>query len=109
MASQCEELINVIRRDSDDVWETVGESRKVDIELKNILGKSDPDGFFLSQVPIDLGRLGELVDTGDYTDVELSVDGERQVVRAHRLILSAWSRPFAKVGFLQSQGTGKFH
>ncbi|CAM6116675.1 unnamed protein product [Calypogeia fissa] len=98
LVSQChDELTNSIGRDSEDVTESCGESRKLDIELKNILGKPDLEGSFLSQLPIDQVKLSNLFDSGDYADVELSVEGQKEVVRAHRLILSAWSRPFAKM------------
>lgn len=102
LVSQCDELVTSLGRNSDKAWETAGGgSHKLDIKLKSTLGNADPKGTFLSQLPIDVGKLSKLLDSGDFTDVELSVDGEDEVVRAHKLILSAWSHPLAKVRFLK--------
>uniref|UniRef100_A0A0C9RL84 TSA: Wollemia nobilis Ref_Wollemi_Transcript_12672_3093 transcribed RNA sequence n=1 Tax=Wollemia nobilis TaxID=56998 RepID=A0A0C9RL84_9CONI len=50
-----------------------------------------------SDLPIDLQKLKHLLETGDYSDVDIYIEGHGLVARAHKLMLSVWSAPFAKM------------
>lgn len=48
-------------------------------------------------IPVNAAVLVQHLDSGEFSDVDLLVEDYGVVARAHRLILSAWSEPFAKV------------
>lgn len=51
-------------------------------------------------LPIDRQRLKQLHLTGEYSDVNIYIEGGCLVSRPHKIILSLWSVPFAKVSLL---------
>ena len=54
---------------------------------------------FSYDLPIDVQKLKNLLETGKYSDVDVYIEGHGLVVQAHKLVLSVWSAPFAKVIF----------
>lgn len=52
---------------------------------------------FSSDLPIDVQKLKILLETGKYRDVDVYIEGHGLVVQAHKLVLSVWSAPFAKM------------
>ncbi|KAK4434125.1 BTB/POZ domain-containing protein [Sesamum alatum] len=52
---------------------------------------------FLNKLPIDVKRLTSFRLTGEYSDVDIYIEGHGQVARAHRIILGLWSAPFTKM------------
>lgn len=49
-------------------------------------------------LPVDMQRLKHLHLSGDYSDVNMCIEGSNGLVfRPHKIILSLWSVPFAKV------------
>lgn len=48
-------------------------------------------------LPINSQRLRQLQSTGGYTDVNIYIEGHGLVAHSHKIILSLWSVPFAKV------------
>lgn len=55
---------------------------------------------FPSGIPVNIQKLKQLHLTGEYSDVEIYVEGHGFVARLHRIILSLWSVPFTKVSQL---------
>ena len=54
---------------------------------------------FSSDLPIDVQKLKNLLETGKYNDVDVYIEGHGMVVQAHKIILSAGSAPFCKFIF----------
>lgn len=52
---------------------------------------------FSSGLPLNLQKLREFLLSGEYSDVNIYVEGLGQAVKSHKVILSLWSVPFAKV------------
>ncbi|KAJ6411897.1 hypothetical protein OIU84_005045 [Salix udensis] len=52
---------------------------------------------FPSQVPINVQRLKQLRITGDYSDINIYIEGHGLVAQTHKVILSLWSVPFSKM------------
>ncbi|KAH9297739.1 hypothetical protein KI387_029421 [Taxus chinensis] len=52
---------------------------------------------FSSDIPIDVQKLKHLLQTGDYSDVDIYIEDHGLVTQAHKLVLSVWSAPFAKM------------
>lgn len=48
-------------------------------------------------IPVVVEKLKKLWENEEFCDVELLLDGFGRVTSAHKLVLSAWSTPFAKV------------
>lgn len=53
-------------------------------------------------VPIDVLRLRQLHSTNKYSDVNIYIEGHGLIAQSHKIILSLWSLPFAKVFFFVS-------
>lgn len=99
LVSQCEKLQKKSDSDVGQGSKSKGGAIEDNLTIR-FAEKLETTGAFLSQLPIDRQKLIDLYKNGTYSDVELSVDGIDELIRAHRLILSAWSHPFAKVGLL---------
>uniref|UniRef100_A0A1D1Y745 BTB/POZ domain-containing protein At2g30600 n=1 Tax=Anthurium amnicola TaxID=1678845 RepID=A0A1D1Y745_9ARAE len=54
-------------------------------------------GIFPSELPLDIQKLRHFLITCDHTDVSIHINGHGLIARAHKLILSVWSAPFAKM------------
>lgn len=52
---------------------------------------------FPSGVPVDINKLKTFYVTGEYSDVEIHIEGYDTVFRSHKVLLSLWSVPFTKV------------
>ena len=48
-------------------------------------------------LPVDVQRLKQLHLTGEYSDVNIHIEGNVLVSQPHKIILRLWSVPFAKV------------
>lgn len=48
-------------------------------------------------LPVDVQRLKQLHLTGEYSDVNIYIEGNGLVSQPHKIILSLWSVPFTKV------------
>ncbi|XP_048444266.1 BTB/POZ domain-containing protein At2g30600 isoform X2 [Pyrus x bretschneideri] len=48
-------------------------------------------------VPVDIPRLKQLYLTSKYSDVNIYIEGHGLIARSHKIILSLWSLPFAKM------------
>ncbi|KAI4317032.1 hypothetical protein L6164_024944 [Bauhinia variegata] len=51
----------------------------------------------LPSLPIGIQRLKQLQSTGEYSDVNMYIEGYGLVAQVHKIILSSWSIPFAKM------------
>lgn len=52
---------------------------------------------FPSGVPVDISKLKSFFVTGEYSDVEIHIEGYDPYFRSHKVLLSLWSVPFTKV------------
>lgn len=48
-------------------------------------------------VPVNILRLKQLYLTSRYSDVNIHIEGHGLIAQSHKIILSLWSLPFAKV------------
>lgn len=72
------------------------EDLKVEIMYQSSVFREDQATCPLS-VPLNTAKLLQLLESGEFSDVEVTIADHGKVAMAHRLILSAWSEPFAKV------------
>ncbi|KAJ6306208.1 hypothetical protein OIU78_021515 [Salix suchowensis] len=66
---------------------------------------------FPSQLPINVQRLKQLRMTGDFSDINIYIEGHGLVAQTHKVILSLWSVPFSKMftnGMSESRSTEVF-
>lgn len=54
----------------------------------------------LPSLPVSSQRLKQLQLTGQYSDVNVYIEGYGLIAQAHKIVLSLWSSPFAKVSQL---------
>ncbi|WOG97717.1 hypothetical protein DCAR_0417058 [Daucus carota subsp. sativus] len=63
---------------------------------------------FPSGVPLDLNKLKSYYISGEYSDVEIHIEGHDLFFRSHKVLLSLWSVPFTKMftnGMSESMST----
>ncbi|KAI9200663.1 hypothetical protein LWI28_011349 [Acer negundo] len=59
-------------------------------------------------LPINVQKLKQLHSVGEYSDINIYIDGHGLVVKSHKIILSLWSVPFAKMftnGMIESNSS----
>ncbi|KAG6704623.1 hypothetical protein I3842_07G141300 [Carya illinoinensis] len=52
---------------------------------------------FPSGLPVNVQKLKQLLLTGKYSDVKIDIEGHGFVAQPHKIVLSLWSFPFAKM------------
>lgn len=67
------------------------------VKITNLSSHIQQFGTFPHEVPLDVGKLKYFLDTGEHSDVNLHIEGHGLVAQSHKLVLSLWSSPFAKV------------
>lgn len=92
LVKHCEETIDRLRTNK-----KLSDSGK-EVELTNIGPRIQYYGSFPCEPPLDVQKLQGFFLNGDHSDVDIFIDGHGLVARGHKLILSIWSTPFAKVG-----------
>uniref|UniRef100_A0A2C9TZG3 BTB domain-containing protein n=1 Tax=Manihot esculenta TaxID=3983 RepID=A0A2C9TZG3_MANES len=67
------------------------------VELSNPNSRPHCYTAFPFGLPIDVIKLKQLYSAGEYSDVNMYIEGHGLVAQPHRVILSLWSVPFAKM------------
>lgn len=92
---QCRELKAAVAEEA-EVGVTM--ETKLDITYQSPVTVFQENSTGALNIPVNAAVLVQHLDSGEFSDVDLLVEDYGAVARAHRLILSAWSEPFAKVG-----------
>ncbi|RCV19754.1 hypothetical protein SETIT_4G001000v2 [Setaria italica] len=88
----CEEII-----DCSGVDKKLSESGKI-LKLSSSGFQQDHKfGSFPLKDPVDAQKIGQFLANGKHSDINIYVNGHGLVAKAHKLILSLWSVPFAKM------------
>ncbi|XP_020576565.1 BTB/POZ domain-containing protein At2g30600 [Phalaenopsis equestris] len=78
------------------------------VEILNNSCAVQPCGIFPYGETAAVGKLKQFLASGEHSDVNIYVEGYGLVTRSHKLILSLWSAPFAKMftgGMVESKST----
>lgn len=67
------------------------------IEISYPISRAPYGSVFLNKLPIDVKKLSNFQNTGEYSDVEIYIEGYGEVTHSHRIVLGLWSVPFTKV------------
>lgn len=92
LAKQCDELMERFKLNK----KLFDSGKSVEISYPN--SRLNCPAVFLNKIPIDIKRLNSFLLTGEYSDVDIYVEGHDLVAQSHRVILGLWSAPFTKVG-----------
>ena len=87
----CEEII--------DCWEVdkkLSESGKI-LKLSSSGFQDHKFDSFPLKAPVDVQKIGQFLANGKHSDINIHVNGHGLVAKGHKLILSLWSVPLAKV------------
>ncbi|XP_057833935.2 BTB/POZ domain-containing protein At2g30600 isoform X2 [Cryptomeria japonica] len=88
---QCQQMKDAFKNTS------FREDHKLEILNSNVVNFLRNHLAFSADIPIDVQKLKHFFQTGDYSDVDIYIEGHGLVTRAHKLVLSVWSAPFAKM------------
>lgn len=89
LLKQCEEVIERFKVDN-KLFDT---GKNVELTYPCI----GPHRSTLPSLPVSIQRLGQLKLSRQYSDVDIYIENYGFVARVHRIVLSLWSIPFAKV------------
>ncbi|KAL4186491.1 hypothetical protein AMTRI_Chr09g34160 [Amborella trichopoda] len=91
LVKRCEELVN--RSKSRNILLEPDKKH----EIVHTSFKAHRCTVFPCELPIDVLKLKQLLINGEHSDVDIYIDGKGLIARCHKLILSLWSIPFAKM------------
>lgn len=91
MARQCEEMMERFKLNK----KLFDSGRSIEISYPS--SRLNCGNVFLNKLPIDVKRLNDFSLSGEYTDVDIYIEGHGKVARSHKIILGLWSVPFTKV------------
>lgn len=98
LALQCRELELAVSEEADFGNLTISkEDSKLELTYQSPVTVFQEQSTCALNIPVNPAVLVQHLDSGEFSDVELLVEDYGTVARAHRLILSAWSEPFAKM------------
>jgi len=89
LVKQCEETMERFKVDK----KLLGTGKNVELTYPSIR----PHSSTLPSLPISIHQLRQLKLTGQFSDVSIYIEGYGLVARAHKIVLSLWSIPFARV------------
>ncbi|XP_019413232.1 PREDICTED: BTB/POZ domain-containing protein At2g30600 isoform X1 [Lupinus angustifolius] len=89
LLKQCEETMERFKKDK----KLFDSNKNVELTYPCIR----PHCSILPSLPLSVERLRQLKLTGQYSDVNIYIENYGLVAQAHRIILSLWSIPFAKM------------
>jgi hypothetical protein len=87
----CEEIMYSLKMEK-----RLSESGKY-LKISNNRIKSQHLDSFPLKAPVDLQKIRQFFENGEHSDINIFVNGHGLIARGHKLILSLWSVPFAKV------------
>lgn len=93
LIKQCQKLITQLEKDRKEVFTYSG----ANVEIMNDATRLSQSGGFPFETHLNLEKLKFYLSTGEASDVNIYIAGYGLVARAHKLILSLRSPPFAKV------------
>lgn len=97
---QCQQLKLAVAEEAEFGETTVAgqeEDSKLELTYRSPVAVFQDQSTCALNIPVNAAVLVQHLDSGEFSDVDLLVEDYGTVARAHRLILSAWSEPFAKV------------
>ena len=97
LALQCEQLKVAFAAEADYGLKTLEEDPKVEIIYQRPVAFLENRPAFPFNIPIEASKLLQHLESGKFSEVEVTIENHGKVAQAHRLVLSAWSAPFAKV------------
>ncbi|KAK7321838.1 hypothetical protein VNO77_32825 [Canavalia gladiata] len=89
LAKQCEETMERFKLDK-KLFDT---GKNVELTYPSIL----PHCSTFPSLPVSIQRLRQLKLTGQYSDVNIYIESYGLIAQAHKIVLSLWSIPFARM------------
>jgi len=94
---QCRQLKAAVAEEAEFGGTISQEDSKLELKYQSPVTVFQDQSTCALNIPVNAAVLVQHLDSGEFSDVNLLVEDYGTVARAHRLILSAWSEPFAKV------------
>lgn len=91
LIKQCEEIIDRFKMNK----KLFDSGKKV--EIANNDSQVRQFGLLPFEVPVDVRKVRHCLATGEHSDIDIHVEGHGLIAKSHKVILSLWSIPFAKV------------
>jgi len=103
LIKQCDEIIDRFKMNK----KLFDSGKKVKISTRSY--QELQSGIIPGEVPVVMRNLKKFLATSEHSDVNIYIEGQGLVARAHKLVLSLWSAPFAKVYFFFSVTSDEFY
>lgn len=95
LVKQCEEAIERFKQNK----KLFDCGKNVEISYPNSQPQCGGPAFPVG-LPVNVQRLQQFYISGEYADVDISIEGHGLIARSHKVILGLWSLPFMKVFML---------
>uniref|UniRef100_A0ACD5XXC3 Uncharacterized protein n=1 Tax=Avena sativa TaxID=4498 RepID=A0ACD5XXC3_AVESA len=104
LVKRCEEMLDSLTRMDDKLSAS-------NLQVSSSGCQAHQVDYFPFEAPVCVQKIKQFLASGEHSDVNIFVSGQGLVARAHKLILSLWSMPFAKMftnGMKESKATDVF-
>lgn len=92
MVKQCEEVIERFKLNK----KLFDSGKNIELSYPSSQPHSGVASFPLG-LPVNVQRLEQFHTTGEFSDVDVSIEGHGLIARSHKVVLGLWSLPFMKV------------
>ncbi|VAH68984.1 unnamed protein product [Triticum turgidum subsp. durum] len=92
LVKRCEEMLDCFTKMDNDLSVS---SRKLEVSSSG--SKAHQVDYFPFKAPVSVQKIKQFLASGEHSDINFFVSGQGFVAKAHKLVLSLWSMPFAKM------------
>lgn len=92
LVKHCEEMLDCFTKLDNDLSVS---SR--DLEVSSSGSQAHQVDYFPFKAPVSVQKIKQFLASGEHSDINIFISGQGFVAKAHKLVLSLWSMPFAKM------------
>lgn len=92
LVKRCEEMLDYLTKMDNNLSVP---SRNLEVSSSG--SQAHQVDHFPFKAPVSVQKIKQFLASGEHSDINIFVSGQGLVAQAHKLVLSLWSMPFAKV------------
>lgn len=92
LIKRCEEMLDCLTKMDNNISAS---SKKLEVSCSG--SQAHQVDYFPFKAPVSVQKIKQFLASGEHSDINIFVSGQGLVAQAHKLVLSLWSMPFAKV------------
>ena len=92
LVKRCEEMLDCLTMMDNEL-----SASSKNLEVSSSGSQAHQVDYVPFKAPVSVQKIKQFLASGEHSDINIFVSGHGLVAQAHKLILSLWSMPFAKV------------